>query len=100
LVLYPGEVFSAYKVLTPFTERNGYYLAGAYLNGQVVDSVGGGVCQVTTTLYNAVLEAELEVVERMPHSNDISYVDLSRDAAHSRKTYKDLNSRTVPTLQL
>lgn len=98
LVLYPGEVFSAYKVLTPFTESNGYYLAGAYLNGQVVDSVGGGVCQVTTTLYNAVLEAELEVVERMPHSMTISYVDLSRDAAIAG-TYKDFkfkNSTDAP----
>jgi len=87
-VLYPGEVFSAYKVLSPFTKENGYYLAGAYLNGQVVDSIGGGVCQVTTTLYNAVLEAELEVVERAPHSMTISYVDLSRDAAIAG-TYKD-----------
>jgi len=88
LVLYPGEVFSAYKVLSPFTAENGYYLAGAYLNGQVIDSIGGGVCQVTTTLYNAVLEAELEVVERAPHSMTISYVDLSRDAAIAG-TYKD-----------
>lgn len=87
-VLYPGDVFSAYEVLTPFTEKNGYYIAGAYLNGQVVDSVGGGACQVTTTLYNAVLAAELEVVERQPHSMTISYVDLSRDAAIAG-TYKD-----------
>jgi vancomycin resistance protein YoaR len=98
LVLYPGDVFSAYKVLTPFTEENGYYIAGAYLNGQVVDSVGGGACQVTTTLYNAVLAAELEVVERMPHSMTISYVDLSRDAAIAG-TYKDFkfkNSTDAP----
>jgi vancomycin resistance protein YoaR len=87
-VLYPGDVFSAYQVLTPFTEENGYYVAGAYLNGVVVDSVGGGACQVTTTLYNAVLAAELEVVERQPHSMTISYVDLSRDAAIAG-TYKD-----------
>lgn len=91
-VLYPGEVFSAYKVLTPFTKENGYHLAGAYLNGIVVDSLGGGVCQVSTTLYNAVLEAELEVVERHPHSMTISYVDLSRDAAIAG-TYKDLKFR-------
>lgn len=91
-VLYPGEVFSAYKVLTPFTKENGYHLAGAYLNGLVVDSLGGGVCQVSTTLYNAVLEAELEVVERFPHSMTISYVDLSRDAAIAG-TYKDFKFR-------
>lgn len=87
-VLYPGDVFSAYNALTPFTEENGYYVAGAYLNGVVVDSVGGGACQVTTTLYNTVLAAELEVVERSPHSMTISYVDLSRDAAIAG-TYKD-----------
>ncbi len=88
IVLYPGDIFNSYDVLTPFTAANGYFIAGAYLNGVVVDSVGGGACQVTTTLYNAVLEAELEVVERFPHSMTISYVDLSRDAAIAG-TYKN-----------
>ncbi|HHV11808.1 MAG TPA: hypothetical protein GXX75_16160 [Clostridiales bacterium] len=87
-VLYPGDVFNSYDKLTPFTKENGYFTAGAYLNGMVVDSVGGGACQVTTTLYNAVLEAELEVVERFPHSMTIAYVDLSRDAAIAG-TYKN-----------
>ena len=87
-VFYPGDIFNAYNILSPFTEENGYYIAGAYLNGIVVDSVGGGACQVTTTLYNAVLEAELEVVERFNHSMVISYVDLSRDAAIAG-TYKN-----------
>jgi vancomycin resistance protein YoaR len=99
-VLYPGDVFSAYEVLTPFTEDNGYFVAGAYLKGQVVDSVGGGACQVTTTLYNAVLASELEVVERQPHSMTISYVDLSRDAAIAG-TYKDFkfkNSTDAPVV--
>lgn len=99
-VLYPGEIFSAYKYLTPFTEENGYYVAKAYLQGKVVDSIGGGACQVTTTLYNAVLYAELEVVERQPHSMTISYVDLSRDAAIAG-TYKDfkfMNNTDVPIL--
>jgi vancomycin resistance protein YoaR len=99
-VLYPGDVFSAYEYLTPFTEANGYFVAGAYLQGKVIDSVGGGACQVTTTLYNAVLKAELEVVERQPHSMTISYVDLSRDAAIAG-TYKDFkfkNNTDVPIL--
>jgi vancomycin resistance protein YoaR len=99
-VIYPGEVFSSYEHLTPFTEDNGYHIAGAYLQGRVIDSVGGGACQVTTTLYNAVLGAELEVVERMPHSMTISYVDLSRDAAIAG-TYKDFkfkNNTDVPIL--
>ncbi|MDF2801579.1 MAG: hypothetical protein K0S61_1482 [Anaerocolumna sp.] len=88
-VLYPGDVFSAYEKLTPFTTSNGYYEAGAYNNGMLVDSIGGGACQVTTTLYNAILLSELEVVERAAHSMTISYVDLSRDAAIAG-TWKDL----------
>ena len=99
-VLYPGDEFSAYKYLSPFTEKNGYFVAGAYLQGKVIDSVGGGACQVTTTLYNAVLQAELEVVERQPHSMTISYVDLSRDAAIAG-TYKDFkfkNNTDIPVL--
>lgn len=99
-IIYPGEVFSSYEYLTPFTEENGYYVAGAYLQGKIIDSVGGGACQVTTTLYNAVLASELEVVERQPHSMTISYVDLSRDAAIAG-TYKDFkfkNNTDVPIL--
>jgi len=88
-VLYPGEVFSAYEKLTPFTTDNGYYEAGAFSNGKVVDSIGGGACQVTTTLYNALLFAELEIVERSSHSMTIGYADLSRDAAIAG-TWKDL----------
>jgi len=88
-VLYPGDVFSAYEKLTPFTTENGYYEAGAFANGKVVDSIGGGACQVTTTLYNALLFAELEIVERSSHSMTIGYADLSRDAAIAG-TWKDL----------
>lgn len=88
-VLYPGDVFSAYEKLTPFTTENGYFEAGAYANGKVVDSIGGGACQVTTTLYNSVLLSELEIVERSAHSMTIGYVDLSRDAAIAG-TWKDL----------
>ena len=97
-VIYPGEVFSSYEYLTPFTIANGYYEAGAYQQGRVIDSIGGGACQVTTTLYNAVLFSELEVVERAAHSMTISYVGLSRDAAIAG-TYKDFkfkNSSNVP----
>lgn len=99
-ILYPGEVFSGYEYLTPFTVANGYYQAGAYSQGKVIDSIGGGACQVTTTLYNAALQAELEIVERQPHSMTISYVDLSRDAAIAG-TYKDLkfkNNTDTPIL--
>lgn len=99
-VIYPGEIFSGYEYLAPFNGQNGYYVAGAYSKGKIIDSVGGGACQVTTTLYNAALEAELEIVERQAHSMTISYVNLSRDAAIAG-TYKDLkfkNNTDVPIL--
>ncbi len=74
--------------MNPFTEKNGYAMAGSYLNGKVVDSLGGGICQVSSTLYNTVLRAELEIVERSPHSMMVTYVQPSADAAIAG-TYKD-----------
>lgn len=88
-LIYPGETFSVYEAVSPFTAANGYYMAGSYLNGMVVDSLGGGICQVSTTLYNAVLRAELTVKDRHNHSMIVSYVDPSADAAISG-TVKDL----------
>lgn len=89
ITLYPGEEFSTYQNVSPFSAANGYYMAGSYLNGKVVDSLGGGICQVSTTLYNAVLKAELEVTERHNHSMIVSYVDPSADAAIAESSGKD-----------
>lgn len=80
-ILMPGETLSVGQTTGPYTAENGYVEAGAYENGQVVSDYGGGICQVSTTLYNAVIYAELEVVERSPHSMTVGYVKPSRDAA-------------------
>ncbi len=88
-VLMPGETLSGYECLQPFTVANGYQTAAAYENGQVVDSIGGGVCQIATTLYNAALLAELEITQRQNHSMSVSYVQPSQDAAIAG-TYKDI----------
>jgi vancomycin resistance protein YoaR len=88
-LLYPGEEFSTYDAVSPFTEENGYYMGGSYLNGRVVDSLGGGICQVSTTLYNAVLGAELDVTERHNHSMIVNYVEPSADAAIAESAGKD-----------
>jgi vancomycin resistance protein YoaR len=77
----PGESFSVTSAVVPFTAENGYALAPSYEAGQVVDSYGGGICQVSTTLYNAVLKAELEVDQRSNHTMIVTYVDPSKDAA-------------------
>lgn len=87
--VYPGEEFSTYEAVSPFSTANGYYMAGSYLNGQVVDSLGGGICQVSTTLYNAVLLSELEVTERHNHSMIVTYVEPSADAAIAESAGKD-----------
>ncbi len=97
-VLMPGEEFSAYKWLTPFTIENGYASAGSYSNGQVVDTVGGGACQICSTLYNAALLAELEITQRQNHSMIVTYVPASQDSAIAGTT-KDLkfkNSYDTP----
>ncbi len=99
ITLYPGEEFSTYDAVSPFSEANGYYMAGSYVGGKVVDSLGGGICQVSTTLYNAVLLAELEVSERYNHSMIVTYVEPSADAAiaeSSGKDFKFVNNTDYP----
>src|SRR5699024_850562 len=88
-VLMPGETLSGYECLQPFTAENGYKNAATYENGQVVDSIGGGVCQIATTLYNAALQAELEITQRQNHSMIVTYVQPSMDAAIAG-TVKDI----------
>lgn len=97
-ILYPGETFSVYDTVSPFEIENGYQLAGAYENGQTVESVGGGICQVSSTLYNAVLNSELEVVQRSNHTMIVTYVPPSQDAAIAG-TYMDFkfkNNQSTP----
>lgn len=80
-LLMPGEGFSVTAAVVPFTAENGYEPAPSYESGQVVETYGGGMCQVSTTLYNALLKAELEIDERSNHTMTVSYVDPSKDAA-------------------
>ena len=87
-LLYPGDEFSVGQTINPMTAENGYELAGSYENGTTVQSYGGGVCQVSTTLYNAVILAELEVTKRSNHSMIVTYVKPSMDAAIAGD-YKD-----------
>ena len=88
-ILYPGEEFDLAKTVSPFTQENGYELAGSYQNGTVVESFGGGIGQVATTLSNAVIRAELEITMRFNHSMLVHYVEPSMDAAIAGN-YKDL----------
>ena len=78
--LLPGELFSTNATFGPTTPERGYKPGGTYVNGKLVDSIGGGVCQTSSTLYRALLEAELEIVERTNHSLPVGYMALGFDA--------------------
>lgn len=80
IILKPGDVFSANDTLGKRTRKNGWKNAGAYEGGEVVQQPGGGVCQLSSTLYNAALYADMEIVERRNHSMPVHYVDRGRDA--------------------
>lgn len=80
-ILYPGETFSFLDATLPFTEENGYEKGNSYESGRVVESIGGGICQVSSTLYIALIRAELQIDTRYNHSMRVTYVDPSMDAA-------------------
>ncbi len=85
-LIQPGDNFSVYEKVAPFSAANGYYLANTYSGKKVIQDYGGGICQVSTTLYNAAIRAELEITERHCHGMTIHYVPLSADAAISGQT--------------
>lgn len=84
----PGETFSFNGIVGPRTVQAGYKEAKIIYNNEFIYGIGGGVCQVSTTLYNTILLAGLSIVERQPHSIPITYVPLGRDATVS---YPDID---------
>lgn len=97
-VLLPGETFSYNDTLGKRTTEKGYKEAGAYSDGSVVQEVGGGICQVSSTLFAAVLETNLEIVQRRNHSMTVSYMPMGLDATVSwgGPDLKFKNSRKYP----
>lgn len=97
-VLMPGETFSYNKVVGARTIAAGYREAPIYVKGEVVDGVGGGICQITSTLYNAVVYANLEVTQRTNHQFVPSYVTASRDATvvYGSIDFQFKNNRNYP----
>ena len=97
-IIEPGEEFSYNKVVGARTISNGYKEAKIYSNGKVVDGVGGGICQVSSTLYNTIIYANLNVTERHNHQFLTSYVPEGRDAtvAYGAKDLKFINNRSYP----
>lgn len=80
VVLAKDQVFSYNGIVGERSTARGYAGAKVYANGEVVEGLGGGICQVSSTLYNAVLYADLQIVSRTCHSLPVAYVPLGRDA--------------------
>jgi len=97
-VLMPGETFSYNKTLGERTPAAGYKNAKVYEAGQVVDGIGGGICQISSTLYNAVLMANLDVTDRSNHQFVTSYLPAGRDATvvYGAIDFQFKNTRKTP----
>ena len=97
-VLYPGDEFSYNKALGHRTTANGYKMGNSFSGGKVVQTIGGGICQVSSTLYNAVLRADLTITDRTAHGMYVQYVPQSTDATvvDNAIDFKFRNDRKYP----
>jgi len=97
-LLNPGAVFSFNGIVGERTSAKGYREAGAYAGGRLVNEIGGGICQVSSTIYDCVLHADLEVVARSPHGMTVAYLPLGQDAtvAWGSIDFKFKNSSKFP----
>ncbi|WP_143146261.1 VanW family protein [Caminicella sporogenes] len=97
-VLLPGEIFSFNKIVGPRSISNGYQAAPVIYKGELIDGIGGGVCQVSSTIYNSVLKSQLEVIERVNHTIPSTYVPKGLDAtvAYGVLDFKFQNTTKYP----
>ena len=97
-ILYPGEEFSYNKVVGERTAANGFKEAHVFAGGKVVDGLGGGICQVSTTLYNTVLMSDLKVTERKAHMMHTGYNEPGKDATvvYGSIDFRFVNNRKTP----
>jgi len=98
VLIRPGEVYSVNETIGPRLAKYGYKDAKVIINNELVPGIGGGVCQVSSTLYNAVLISNLKIIERQNHSLTLSYVELGRDATISGDyiDFKFMNNTDYP----
>jgi vancomycin resistance protein YoaR len=100
VVVEPHQVFSYYKVVGPYTAENGYGWGRAFVGDRIVPSVGGGVCQGSSTLYSTLLHTGLPIIERHQHGLTVPYLPPGEDATVSSDylNFRFLNNRDTPIL--
>lgn len=98
VILLPGDIFSYNDTVGPRTYERGFMDAIVYIGTSAEDGVGGGICQVSSTIYSAMLRADLETVERYPHSREVTYVGKGEDAtvAWGSKDFRFANNTEFP----
>ncbi|WP_243140227.1 VanW family protein [Candidatus Syntrophocurvum alkaliphilum] len=99
-LIWPNNIFSFNEIVGPRTPNRGYLPAPIIFKGETILDYGGGVCQIASTLYNAVTESELEIVERHTHSKPIGYVPVGKDATvyYGYKDLKFKNNKNNPII--
>lgn len=93
-IIKSNKIFSQNSAIGPYNEKNGYKEGATYVNGQIVMDTGGGVCKISTALYNLAALTNLEIVERYNHSMPINYVPYGQDAtvAYGIKDFRFKNT--------
>lgn len=100
IVVPPNSVFSQNESIGPYTESRGYKKGASYTGGNIVQTEGGGVCKIASTLYNVVILSDLDIVERHNHTMPVNYVPYGQDAtvAYGGKDFKFKNDKDYPIL--
>lgn len=100
IVLQPGEIFSQNESIGPYTEERGYKTGSSFAGNNIVQTEGGGVCKIATTLYNVATLCNMEIVERHYHSMPVNYVPYGQDAtvAYGYKDFRFKNNKDFPML--
>ena len=100
IVVQPGEVFSQNQNIGPYTESRGYRKGASYAGANIIQTEGGGVCKIASTLYNVAILSDLKIVERHNHTMPVNYVPYGQDAtvAYGSKDFKFKNDREYPIL--
>ena len=99
-VIPPKEIFSQNKAIGPYTESRGYKKGASYSGSNIVQTEGGGVCKIASTLYNVAILSDLDIVERHNHIMPVNYVPYGQDAtvSYGAKDFKFKNTREYPIL--
>lgn len=100
MVIKPGEKFSFNKKVGPYNKERGFMEGPTYAGTTLIKSTGGGVCKAATTLYNAAVLGNMDIIERYNHTMPVSYVEYGQDAsiAFNYKDLKIFNNKTYPVL--